>query len=200
MSTTLSDHDFPLKPRAAAYVLLDEKIREAKARFIVNEAIEELKPEPNMIPIILAHLRHVACLFGHSEDPVEQPATTVDAQPVATAVDPATISLFDDYNVDTNGDDPDDVEEVLRAIDEIIYLHCKECAGLTTNQCSKCRMPLHNECAGLVDDPVFLCETCCFDLGSTGIADGQFCGPRGAVEAEVALVYRRVLSATSNCL
>ncbi len=76
---------YPVKKRAAAYILLDERIIKAKVRFTSLELLEEQNAEPDMIPIILRHLSHVACLFGHNKKDVQMP----------TFDDPASISLFE---------------------------------------------------------------------------------------------------------
>jgi hypothetical protein len=65
-------------------VRLDERIRDAKARFRALEAIES--EDGDMVPIILRHLSYVSCLLGNNRPK--------DALPPPT-IDPASISLFD---------------------------------------------------------------------------------------------------------
>uniref|UniRef100_A0A914UWE5 Uncharacterized protein n=1 Tax=Plectus sambesii TaxID=2011161 RepID=A0A914UWE5_9BILA len=85
--TQLDDHAFPTKKRVAAYVLLDERIHEAKVRFSALEVLELDNETPDMVPIILRHLRHVSCLLGNKKH--------VAAAPAAPPVDPSAIFLFE---------------------------------------------------------------------------------------------------------
>uniref|UniRef100_A0A914XGD7 MULE transposase domain-containing protein n=1 Tax=Plectus sambesii TaxID=2011161 RepID=A0A914XGD7_9BILA len=85
--TQLDDDSFPTKKRVAAYVLLDERIHEAKVRFSALEVLELDNNTPDMLPIILRHLRYVSCLLGNKKN--------VAAAPAAPPVDPSAISLFE---------------------------------------------------------------------------------------------------------
>uniref|UniRef100_A0A914VWA3 MULE transposase domain-containing protein n=1 Tax=Plectus sambesii TaxID=2011161 RepID=A0A914VWA3_9BILA len=85
--TQLDDHAFPMKKRVAAYVLLDERIQQAKIRFSALEVLELDNETPDMVPIILRHLCHVSCLLGNKKH--------VTAAPAAPPVDPSAISLFE---------------------------------------------------------------------------------------------------------
>lgn len=69
------------------------------------ELLEMSCETPNMLPHILTHLKHVACLLGHDDD--------ITTTPTTDPVDPATISLFDaPSNIDRT------IESVIQAVVE----------------------------------------------------------------------------------
>uniref|UniRef100_A0A914UKH2 MULE transposase domain-containing protein n=1 Tax=Plectus sambesii TaxID=2011161 RepID=A0A914UKH2_9BILA len=83
----LDDDSFAIKRRDAAYIRLDAQILAAKQRFTALESIENQHYEPDMIPIILRHLRHVSSLCGN----VRSKKNAIAPVPI----DPSSISLLD---------------------------------------------------------------------------------------------------------
>uniref|UniRef100_A0A914V9E6 RING-type domain-containing protein n=1 Tax=Plectus sambesii TaxID=2011161 RepID=A0A914V9E6_9BILA len=201
--TQLNNESFPMKKRVAAYVLLDERIHKAKVRFVALEVLELSTSTPDMLLIILQHLRYVSSLMSNKNVaapafPLTNPASislfepvdSIDAisaavgwcpalvhtyLPPCTHQRPALTVLNDDLDLsDLSIIDSSDEEVKPEAAPELVYEPCKECGDRMADTCLACKHPVHFSCGGMSNKAtVSICEPCCLKLGDVSEIIGR---------------------------